>query len=82
MLPLYIASHITFEFQTHENSIVNSDLWARRIDVFVKCGSLDSDFDPLNLPEGFKMFNVIGQHNMIYDSYYYELNKEALTENT
>lgn len=42
MLPLYIASHLTFEFQTHQNSYINTKLWARRLDVFVECDSIDA----------------------------------------
>lgn len=60
MLPLYIASHITFEAQTHLNSMVNSELWENRIDIFEKCGSIDNNFDPIHLPKGYKMMNVTG----------------------
>lgn len=84
MLPLYIASHITFETQVHLNSVVNSELWEKRIDVFVKCDSIDyaDDFDPLELPKGFQMLNISGQHSMIYDSYWFELNEEFETDPT
>lgn len=83
MLPLYFASHLNFEVQTHNNSDVNSIMWARRMDVFVECNSIDSlTFDPMQLPEGYTMFNVTGQHNIIYDSKLYSIRQESLADIT